>query len=191
MDLITGIILAGGKGLRMGGQDKGTILLNGIPLYQHVLKRLKPQVNNIIINANNNINFYKLSGYDVFQDSFKDINGPLCGIISAFNFINTDWAAFCPCDTPNIPLNYIQKLLEQRSSYSILWVRSEKRNHPTLALINRKVIELYNSEIKYKKNDFNRYSLIEFFKKYGGHSILFIDNELSFYNINTPLDLKN
>ncbi|MBK4775943.1 molybdenum cofactor guanylyltransferase [Candidatus Pantoea edessiphila] len=187
MDVLTGIILTGGKSLRMNGKDKGLISLYGMPLYQHVLRRLKPQVNNIIINANRNINIYKSSGYAVIQDSFKNVSGPLCGIISSFNFINTDWAVFCPCDTPNIPLNFVEKLLKNKHIAPILWVRSKIRDHPTMVLINRKIIKLY----KLKENDLNKYNLIDFFKRYGGYPILFIDSELLFYNINTQIDLKN
>ncbi|PPI87796.1 molybdenum cofactor guanylyltransferase [Candidatus Pantoea edessiphila] len=187
MHTLTGVILAGGKGLRMNGKDKGLILLHGKPMYQHIIQKLEPQVDNIIISANRNINIYKLSGYEVIKDSFRDVLGPLCGILSTLLLIKSNWAVFCSCDTPNIPLNYVKKLLEKKNDSQILWVRSKKRDHPTMVLIQKKIVELYMNKPKH----FNQYNLIDFFKSYGGHPVYFVDNEFLFYNINTPLDLKN
>ena len=68
---VTGVILAGGRGRRMGGEDKGLMMLNGLPLYQHVLQRLQPQVAGICISANRNIERYQQSGFPVISDTFR------------------------------------------------------------------------------------------------------------------------
>lgn len=72
MAAFTGVILAGGQGSRMGGQDKGLLMMQSKPLYQHVLQRLRPQVDIVLISANRNIDRYQLSGYQVVTDSIKD-----------------------------------------------------------------------------------------------------------------------
>ncbi|PPI86427.1 molybdenum cofactor guanylyltransferase MobA [Candidatus Pantoea edessiphila] len=190
MNKLTGIILAGGESLRMGGYDKGLILLHQKPLYQHVLKRLKPQVDYILISANRNIDRYKSSGYKVIKDSYKDILGPLNGILSSLKRIKSDWAVFCPCDTPNIPLNYVKKLFNEKNHSPIVWIQSSKRDHPTMSLIHKSILQSYKKNTK-NHNYIFKYDLISFFKKNNGYPILFNNNETSFYNINTPLDLKN
>nr|MBG6242851.1 molybdenum cofactor guanylyltransferase MobA [Candidatus Symbiopectobacterium sp. Dall1.0] len=87
--MITGIILAGGQASRMGGQDKGLLTLRGIPLYQHVLTRLKPQVDRVYINANRNQAVYQESGCTVFSDLPNGFSGPLAGILSGFVALTT------------------------------------------------------------------------------------------------------
>ena len=77
---ITGVILAGGRGSRMGGVDKGLVLLQNQPLIQHVISRLKPQVDEIIINANRKIAQYQAFGFTVIQDESADFIGPLAGL---------------------------------------------------------------------------------------------------------------
>lgn len=114
MTILTGIILAGGQGRRMGGQDKGLVQLDGRPLYQHVLERLRPQVDIVMINANRNIDRYQLSGCRVIQDVFDDYPGPLAGIYSGLREIEGEWAVFSACDTPAIPLNFVERLMQQR-----------------------------------------------------------------------------
>ena len=74
---ITGVILAGGRSSRMGGNDKGLIPLNGKPLYQHVIDRLRPQVEDLLINANRNQAFYQESGIPVINDIITGFVGPL------------------------------------------------------------------------------------------------------------------
>ncbi len=107
MTILTGIILAGGQGRRMGGQDKGLVQLDGRPLYQHVLERLRPQVDIVMINANRNIDRYQLSGCRVIQDvlmiipvrwpgstvgcSPSTVNGPLFAPAIRLQYLSTSW----------------------------------------------------------------------------------------------------
>ena len=184
MSALTGVILAGGQGRRMGGQDKGLLLLNGVPLYQHVLQRLEPQVDIVMISANRNIDRYQLSGCQVIQDAITDYPGPLGGMLSALNVIPGDWAVFCSCDTPAIPLDYVHQLLQQKGEAPAVWVRSRERDHPTLALIHRCVadaLEIYLQQ--------GQRRLMQFLTEQGGHAIQLNDDESAFRNINTPEDL--
>jgi len=80
---ITAVILAGGKGSRLGGVDKGLLELNGTSLVQHLINRIQPQVSKIIISANRNLDNYKNFGFPVYKDERKDCAGPLAGILKA------------------------------------------------------------------------------------------------------------
>lgn len=182
---LTGVILAGGQGRRMGGQDKGLVQLNGKPLYQHVLERLRPQVDIVMINANRHIDRYQLSGCRVVPDVFDDYSGPLAGIYSALRAIEGDWAAFCACDTPAVPLNFVEKLVRQRGEAPAVWVRSQTRDHPTLALIHREVAAPLFDYLQAGER-----RLMHFLRDQGGHAVQLDDDESAFRNINTPDDLN-
>jgi len=186
MTILTGIILAGGQGRRMGGQDKGLVQLDGRPLYQHVLERLRPQVDIVMINANRNIDRYQLSGCRVVQDVFDDYPGPLAGIYSTLLAIDGEWAAFCSCDTPAVPLNFVEKLVEQRGEAPAVWVRSQLRDHPTLALIHRDMAAPLHDYLQASER-----RLMHFLRDHGGHAVQLEDDESAFRNINTPDDLNN
>lgn len=136
---LTGVILAGGQGRRMNGHDKGLIMLAGKPLYQYTLERLQPQVSQVIINANRNLDIYRQSGCRVISDS-NEINkvflGPLAGMLVGLENSSTDWVLFAPCDTPFIPLNLAEKLWQFKGKSRCAFVCDDKRSHPTLALIH-------------------------------------------------------
>jgi molybdopterin-guanine dinucleotide biosynthesis protein A len=184
MAAFTGVILAGGQGSRMGGQDKGLLMMQSKPLYQHVLQRLRPQVDIVLISANRNIDRYQLSGYQVVTDSIKDYPGPLAGMLSGLRHSPTDWVAFCACDTPQIPGDFVARLWQQRNNAPAVWVKSSQRDHPTLALMNKAIAD-----------DLERWllrgerRLMQFMREHGGHPVLFSDPESAFSNINTPDDL--
>ena len=99
---ITAVILAGGRGSRMGGVDKGLQHFNGVPLALHTLQRLQPQVGQVLINANRNLAAYELFGAPVWPDSadMGDYAGPLAGFITALAHCQTPYLLTVPCDTP-------------------------------------------------------------------------------------------
>jgi len=99
---ITGVILAGGQGQRMGGQDKGLITYQQQPLIEHALKALKPQVDGIMINANRNIEQYRRYGYPVIEDELTGFCGPLAGMLSVMQACDTEYILTAPCDSPSI-----------------------------------------------------------------------------------------
>lgn len=108
---ITGIILAGGRGTRMGGRDKGLVALADRPLVAHVADRLRPQVDTIVISANRNRERYAGLGYPVVADATPDFSGPLEGIASAGAVAHTAWLLVTPCDTPHLPADLAERLL--------------------------------------------------------------------------------
>jgi molybdopterin-guanine dinucleotide biosynthesis protein A len=109
---ITGIVLAGGRGRRVGGADKGWIEWSGRPLIEHVIARLRPQVAEIVVSANRNRERYQSLGVTVMADSaeLEDYAGPLAGIRSALSQVATRWALVVPCDAPRLPNDLAQRL---------------------------------------------------------------------------------
>jgi molybdopterin-guanine dinucleotide biosynthesis protein A len=109
---ITGLVLAGGRGSRMGGLDKGLQLHLGVPLALHALKRLNPQVGASMLNANRNIAWYQAMGVAVWPDEITDFPGPLAGMLAGLNNCRTPYLATVPCDTPNFPADLVARLAQ-------------------------------------------------------------------------------
>lgn len=120
---ITGLVLAGGRGRRMGGVDKGLQLLDREPLAQHALRRLRPQVGALLISANRHRPFYEALGAPVLPDEQDDYPGPLAGFLSGLRHCRTPWLLTVPCDTPRFPLDLAQRLgaeaLAQQASIAV------------------------------------------------------------------------
>ena len=134
---ITAVILAGGKGRRMAGQDKGLVELDGKPLVRHVLEAMAPQVEHILINANRNLEQYRRLGYPVVQDSLKDFQGPLAGFLSAMQVVDTPDILFLPCDGPLLPSDLVERFLTERdrTGADIAVAHDGERLQPVYALI--------------------------------------------------------
>lgn len=107
---ITGLILAGGRGSRMGGIDKGLQNFNGIPLALHALMRLGPQVESVMVNANRNLSAYESFGSSVWPDASADFAGPLSGFLVGLERAETPYMLTVPCDTPRLPLDLAERL---------------------------------------------------------------------------------
>ena len=107
---ITGLILAGGRGSRMGGVDKGLQTHHGVPLALHALLRLSPQVGQVLINANRNLGAYEAMGASVWPDALPDYAGPLAGFLAGLEHCETPYLVTVPCDSPNFPLDLVARL---------------------------------------------------------------------------------
>jgi molybdopterin-guanine dinucleotide biosynthesis protein A len=109
---ITGVILAGGRGSRMGGVDKGLQNFNGVPLALHTQLRLSPQVGELLINANRNLAAYESFGVPVWPDaaSLGDFAGPLAGFLTGLERCETAFMMTVPCDTPLFPHDLVARL---------------------------------------------------------------------------------
>ncbi len=138
---ITAVILAGGKGRRLEGQDKGLVLYKGKTLIQHVIERIQSQVGNIVINANRNQKIYADYGYPVISDEMTDFQGPLAGLATAMKKVKTDYIVTLPCDGPSLPFDLISKMLielntiENNGIDCIAVAHDGKRMQPVHALI--------------------------------------------------------
>ena len=109
---ITGLILAGGRGTRMGGVDKGLQSFNGLPLALHTLMRLQPQVGQTMINANRNLSAYESFGADVWPDTLSGYAGPLAGFLTGLERCETPYLVTVPCDTPLFPSDLVERLAQ-------------------------------------------------------------------------------
>ena len=121
IEAITAVILAGGRGSRMGGVDKGLQNFNGVPLALHTLLRLSPQVGDVMINANRNLAAYESFGVPVWPDSTSmgDFAGPLAGFMTGLERCETPYLLTVPCDTPLFPHDLVARLadaLEEQSA---------------------------------------------------------------------------
>lgn len=109
-EYITGLVLAGGRGARMGGADKGLQPFRGMPLAQHALQRLAPQVGGCLVNANRHLEQYAAFGAPVMPDSLADYPGPLAGFLCGLSHCTTPWLLTVPCDTPLFPPDLAERL---------------------------------------------------------------------------------
>ncbi|MDH4289863.1 MAG: molybdenum cofactor guanylyltransferase, partial [Aquincola sp.] len=100
---ITGLVLAGGRGSRMGGVDKGLQNHRGLPLAMQALLRLQPQVGHLMVNANRNLGAYEAFGAPVWPDPIEGYAGPLVGFLAGLEHCETPWLVTVPCDTPDFP----------------------------------------------------------------------------------------
>lgn len=109
---VTGVILAGGRGSRMGGVDKGLIMLQGRPLVAHVLDKLQPQVAEILLNANRELDTYRALGHQVISDNIHGFAGPLAGLHSGMLHASHPLIAMAPCDAPFLPDDLVSRLTQ-------------------------------------------------------------------------------
>lgn len=107
---VTGLVLAGGRGSRMGGVDKGLQTLGGVPLARIALERLAPQVGRLMLNANRHLETYAGFGIPVWPDAAADFPGPLAGFLAGLAHCETPWLATVPCDSPRFPVDLVERL---------------------------------------------------------------------------------
>jgi molybdopterin-guanine dinucleotide biosynthesis protein A len=140
-DDITGLLLAGGLGRRMGGIDKGLALLDGRPLAAHVLARLAPQVGSVLINANRNGDAYARLGAAVIPDLQGDFAGPLAGLEAGLAACRTPYLACAPCDSPFLPADLVPRLANALAAgqASVAVARTGEQLHPVFALMRSDV----------------------------------------------------
>ncbi|HVC10034.1 MAG TPA: molybdenum cofactor guanylyltransferase MobA [Burkholderiales bacterium] len=134
---VTGIVLAGGQGRRMGGVDKGLQPLRGRPMIEWVLERLAPQVDEIVINANQNLEAYARFGHRVIADEVVGFAGPLAGLHAGMKLATQPLVATVPCDSPFLPLDLVARLREglQASDAELAVAKTGAQPHPVFALV--------------------------------------------------------
>jgi len=144
---ITGLVLAGGRGSRMGGVDKGLQAHLGMPLAMHALLRLAPQVGAVMINANRNLAAYESMGAPVWPDALADYPGPLAGFLAGLENCATPFLATVPCDSPLFPEDLVARLaarLEEADAELAMAAThegGELRLQPVFCLMRADVIE--------------------------------------------------
>src|SRR5262245_6581293 len=138
---VSGIVLAGGLGRRMGGVDKGLQLLRGRPMIEWVLERLRPQVAEVIINANQNIPKYESYGHRVAPDEIAGFAGPLAGLHAGLKFAAHPLVITAPCDSPFLPSDLVSRLHGSLGENHLAVAKTGDQPHPVFALMKRQVRE--------------------------------------------------
>ena len=188
------VILAGGKGRRMGGKEKALIHLLDRPLLSYVLEKISGKVAPIALNINTNFNDFHKFGYKIIKDTIEGHLGPLAGILASLNWakeINEDWVMTLPCDTPFLPNNLIQSMVEKKNNtqeVDLVVAKSRGFNHPVIALwksdINNRLQNALNEGVR-KIDNFTSQLNIAY--------VDFDNTENSefdpFTNLNSPQDL--
>lgn len=139
---VSAIVLCGGRGTRMGGVDKGLVKLANKPLVQHVIARIKPQVDEVIINANRQIDQYQTFNYPVVSDEDSDFIGPLAGFKLGLQHAHHDYLLTIPCDSPFIPAELVTRLSTHLIQHNaeIAVASSDGAAHPVFSLCKTSVL---------------------------------------------------
>jgi molybdenum cofactor guanylyltransferase len=138
---VSGIVLAGGLGRRMGGVDKGLQPLRGRPMIAHVLERLAPQVDEIVINANQNLERYAALGHRVVPDEIAGFAGPLAGLHAGLGAVSHPLAVTVPCDSPFLPRDLVARLHAHLGNNDLAVAKTADQPHPVFALVRQSVAE--------------------------------------------------
>jgi len=184
---ITGIVLAGGRGSRMGGQDKGLVLIDGKPMVGYVIDALASQVGAIIVNANRNASAYAALGSPVVPDGQEGFLGPLAGMLSGMRAADTEFVLTVPCDSPLIRADLAVRLHRQleREGADVCVAHDGERTHPVIALIRRSLHSSMAAFLEAGERKIDRW--------YAQHHTVyadFSDDARSLTNINHPEELR-
>ncbi len=139
---ITGVILAGGLGRRMGGVDKGLQPLRGGPMVAWVIERFAPQVDEVLINANQNLERYRALGHRVIPDEIGGFAGPLAGLHRGLTEAAHELVATVPCDSPFLPRDLVARLRAalEREQAEIAVAKTGAQPHPVFCLCRKSVL---------------------------------------------------
>ncbi len=135
---VTGVILAGGQGRRLHGADKGLLEFAGKLLVEHLLLKLAPQVDRMMINANRNLTRYARYGVPVVGDETAERCGPLAGMVSAMRHATTDYILTTPCDSPLLPRHYAHRMLAAVMHTGLCVAHDGMRLQPVYVLLHRR-----------------------------------------------------
>jgi molybdopterin-guanine dinucleotide biosynthesis protein A len=180
--MVDAVILAGGESRRMGGNDKGLLLLDGRPLVQHVIARIAPQVGALRISANRHVNEYQRFGYPVVQDATDEYLGPLAGVLAGLQVAEAEWVLTVPCDTPYLPMDLLEKMMVLSTGKDIV-IASAARVHATVMLCRR---SLANNLAEFLARGERK---VQLWQAQLNCAVAQFDDEAVFANLNTPEQL--
>lgn len=182
--LITGLVLAGGQGSRLGGRDKGLVEVGGQTLIAHVLARYAPQVDAVVINANRHLDLYARYGHPVVTDLSGDFAGPLAGIASGLEHCRTPLLAVAPCDSPFLPMDLVPRLFAALNLHAseIAIARSDGELQPVFALMRGSLAPSLAGFLRGQRRKITAW--------YAQHRCVAVDfdDTPAFQNLNTPED---
>ena len=188
MSAVSGVVLAGGQGRRMGGVDKGLQPFRGQPMVAHVLERFAPQVEEVLINANRNPDAYARFGYRVIADEIEGFAGPLAGFERGLAHAAGELVVTVPCDSPFLPYDLVRRLragLEARGA-ELAVAKTGEQAHPVFCLMRRSVHASLREFLGRGERKIDRwYSALEVVE------VPFDDEAEAFLNINTREELAS
>ncbi len=184
---VTGLILAGGMGRRMNGVDKGLVVLQQQQMIGWVVDILKPNVCEVIINANRNLSDYEKFAANVVKDSIDGFQGPLAGFEAGMSAATSDWVYTCPCDSPKqspelLP-HMFQSVTEGDAEIGVAF--DGERTHPVFSLVRTELLQSLRTYLNSGERKIDRW--------FDQHKLLTVDCSeyaASFININTEEELQ-
>ncbi len=184
---ITGVILAGGRGSRMGTVDKGLKPLRGKPMVQWVAERFAPQVSEVLINANQNIDKYQILGYKVIPDEIGGFAGPLAGLHRGLSEASHDLVATAPCDSPFLPKDLIARLSAamDKAGAELTVAKTGDQPHPVFCLCRTTVLASLTAFL-----DGGGRKIDAWYAKLKVVEVQFDDQPGAFSNVNTAAELE-
>ena len=180
---VSGVILAGGRATRMGGVDKGLVPVNGKPMISWVIDVLRPQVAEIFVNANRNLDEYRALGFPVIDDGDREFRGPLAGIASGMRAASRKYVVFAPCDSPLVCADLVPRLHAALTSAGtrIAVAHDGKRLQPVFALLERALLDDLMRYLDSGERKIDRW-----YSEHDYACVDFSDVAESFANINAP-----
>ena len=184
---ITGLVLAGGQGRRMGGADKGLQLHRGVPLAMHALRRLSSQVGGLMINANRNLETYRSMGVPVWPDTLPDHPGPLAGFLCGMQHCHTPYLVTVPCDSPRFPLDLVRRLATglNDTQADLALAATAQGPQPVFCLMKTTLRDSLQAFLNGGCGKVDRWAT-----RVGGVSVVF-EAEAAFANANTAQELQD
>jgi molybdopterin-guanine dinucleotide biosynthesis protein A len=186
MQGVSGIVLAGGQGRRMGGVDKGLQPLRGKPMVAWVVERLAPQVGEIVINANQNLDTYAGFGHRVVADDVGGFAGPLAGLHAGLAAAAHPLVVTVPCDSPFLPLDLVARLRAALGANDLAVAKTGEQPHPVFSLVRRSV---HDHLTKYLAGGGRK--IDAWYASLKVVEVPFDDEADAFRNINTRAELKD
>jgi len=190
IEQITGLILAGGRGSRMGHVDKGLQNFRSAPMALHVMMRLQPQVGELMINANQNLGPYESFGLPVWPDEIQGFEGPLAGMHTGLVHCMTDYMVTAPCDSPFLPTDLVARLADGLTdadadlAVAVTEGDGRRQAHPVFCLMKASLLQNLTDYLRGGSRKIDAW-----YASLKTAEVLFADDD-AFRNINTLVELK-
>lgn len=184
---ISGLILAGGRSSRMGGNDKGLLNLLDRPMIEHVIQSLEPQVDQILISANRHIEQYQKYGYQVLLDDYDDFRGPLAGMARGLSQSNSEYLLTVPCDGPMLPSDLAPRMLAlaRKKNAKAVLVFDGQYKQPAYNLVHKDLLPDIIQSLQQNENKLGKWLM-----DHGALKLDCSEQRSAFTNINIPADLE-
>lgn len=184
---VSGLVLAGGKGDRVGGVDKGWLPYDGAPLIEHATRRLRPQVAQLLISANRNLDRYRALGAAVVADDPRHgaFAGPMAGIHAALLVATTPWLVVVPCDAPRLALDLVLRLGSGTATGPAAVAYLQGRMQPAFCLVHRDLADSLDAFLERGERKLARWL------QFVGAAAVHFEDSAAFANFNLPSDFQS